>query len=101
MFTLLCILAVVYVFLKVSNTRAEFARRDAERERREQAEAAAMEESFEEEEIRKSAVDVEAEIVEDPDAVEFDVLGDDEEEREELKPIEIEIPQAAAVAEEV
>ena len=99
MFTLLCILAVIYVFLKVSNTRAEFARRDAEREAREQAEAVAMEEAFEEEEIRSTAVDVDAETLEDPEDVEFDIVGDDEDEKP--RPIEIEIPQAQAVAEEV
>ena len=43
--TLLVILAVVYVILKVSNTRAAFAEKDAERERleREAAEAEAEE----------------------------------------------------------
>ncbi len=66
---ILVILAVAYVVLKVINTRAEFARRDAEREAEEaeRAEAAAreLEELEEEEEIRNSAVDVEAETIEE------------------------------------
>lgn len=66
---LLVILAVTYVVLKVINTRAEFARRDAEREAEEaamaEAAAAELEELEEEEEIRKTAVDVEAETIED------------------------------------
>ena len=45
---LLAVLAIAYVVLKVINTRAEFARRDAERMRREQEAEAAMEEAEEE-----------------------------------------------------
>ncbi len=78
MFTLLCILAIIYGVLKFLNLRDEFRRRDAARAERE-AEAAAMEEAMEEaaeeEEIRNNAVDVEAEIVDD--AVEFDVADAD------------------------
>ena len=63
-FALLVILAVAYVFLKVSNVRAELARKDAERLREEQAAQEAMEEAEEEAEMRASAVDVEAETIE-------------------------------------
>ena len=75
MFTgsILLILAIVYIVLKILNTRAEFARRDAERIRREQEAEAAMDEAAEEEEIRETAVDVEAETIsnDDSDAEEF------------------------------
>ncbi len=63
-FALLVILAVAYVFLKVSNVRAEFARKDAERLREEQAAQEAMEEAEEEAEMRAAAVDVDAETIE-------------------------------------
>ena len=62
---LLAVLAVAYIVLKVINTRAEFARRDAEMARREQEALEAMEEAEEEEEIRRTAVDVDAETVGD------------------------------------
>ena len=70
---LLAVLALVYIVLKISNTRAEFARRDAERLREQQAAEAAMEEAAEDEEIRRTAIDVEAETInnEDLDAEEF------------------------------
>ena len=70
---LLAVLAIAYIVLKVINTRAEFARRDAERLRREQEAEAALEEAEEEEEIRRTAVDVEAETIDndDLDAEEF------------------------------
>ena len=75
MFTgsILLILAIAYIVLKILNTRAEFARRDAERIRREQEAEAAMDEAAEEEEIRETAVDVEAETIsnDDSDAEEF------------------------------
>lgn len=64
---LLAILAVTYVFLKVSNTRAKFAEEDARREAEEEAARLAAEEEAEEEIIREEAVDVEADVV-DPDA---------------------------------
>ena len=68
MFTLICILAVVYVFLKVSNTRARFAERDAENARKAAEEAAAAKEAAEDEMIRAEALDVDAEVIEnDPD----------------------------------
>lgn len=72
--SILLILAIVYIILKVSNTRAEFARRDAERIRREQEAEAAMEEAAEEEEIRDNAVDVEAETIQDGDTEEDGVI---------------------------
>ena len=62
--SLLLILAIAYIVLKVSNTRAEFAKRDAERLRQEQEAEAAMEEAAEELEIRETAVDVVAETTE-------------------------------------
>ena len=64
--TLLAILAIAYIVLKISNTRAEFARRDAQRLREQQ-------EAEEEEEIRRTAIDVEAETIDndDLDAEEF------------------------------
>ena len=70
---LLAVLAIAYIVLKILNTRAEFARRDAERMRREQEAEAAMEETEEEEEIRRTAIDVEAETIDndDLDAEEF------------------------------
>ena len=70
---LLAVLAIAYIVLKILNTRAEFARRDAERMRREQEAEAAMEEAEEEEEIRRTAIDVEAETIDndDLDAEEF------------------------------
>ena len=72
---LLAVLALAYILLKVSNTRAEFARRDAQKQRELQEAEAAMEEMAEEEEIRRSAVDVEAETIDnaDLDAEEFTV----------------------------
>lgn len=76
MFTILVILALIYAALKFSNTRAEFQRRDAERAREEQEAQAAMEEFEEEEEIRRAAVDVDAEVVED--AAEFEVQPADD-----------------------
>ena len=79
MFTLLCILAVIYVFLKISNTRARFEASDAQRA----AEQAAAEEDYEEEleeieeqeEIRRNAVDVESETIDtsEPEDVAFTV----------------------------
>lgn len=75
MFTLMVILAVIYVFLKVSNTRAKFAEADARRAAEEaaQAEAEAMEEFEEEEEIRNTAIDVDADTIEtsEPEDVAF------------------------------
>ncbi len=62
-FSLLIILAVAYVILKTLNMRAEFARRDAEKARQEQAMQDAMEEAEEEAEMRAAAIDVEAETI--------------------------------------
>ena len=68
MFKLVIVLAVIYIVLKILNTRARFAEADAKREAeeqrlREEAEAADEEEA-EEEKIRAEAVDVEAEVIE-------------------------------------
>ena len=57
---LLAALAVAYVFLKVSNTRARFAEEDARRAAEEEEERL---EAEEEEEIRSEAIDVEAETI--------------------------------------
>ena len=74
-FSILVILAVAYVILKTLNVRAEFARRDAERAREEQAAMEAMEEAEEEAEIRASAIDVDAETIDndEPDDEVFEV----------------------------
>lgn len=60
---LLAALAVAYVFLKVSNTRARFAEEDARRAAEEAAEEEERLEAEEEEEIRIEAIDVEAETI--------------------------------------
>ena len=93
--TLLAILAIAYIVLKISNTRAEFARRDAQRLREQQEAEAAMEELAEEEEIRRSAVDVEAETInnEDLDAEEFVVEPVPEQEED----VVIEVPEYETV----
>ena len=93
--TLLAILAIAYIVLKISNTRAEFARRDAQRLREQQEAEAAMEELAEEEEIRRSAVDVEAETIdnEDLDAEEFVVEPVPEQEEDTV----IEVPEYETV----
>ena len=68
MFTILLILTIIYAIFKFLNMRAEFERRDAERAARE-AEAAAQMEAFEEEEeIRSTAIDVEADTIETTEA---------------------------------
>lgn len=73
MFTaLIGILAVAYIILKISNTRAEFARRDAENARRAAEAEERMEEELEEAEIRANAIDVEARIDDNTEGV-FDV----------------------------
>jgi hypothetical protein len=60
MFTILVILAVAYVVLKVLNTNARFASKDAEREAEERAAMEAeIEEEMEVRGIRFEAVDVE------------------------------------------
>ena len=66
---LIVILALAYIVLKVINTRAEFAEKDAEMLRQEQEAQAAMEEEAEEAEIRAAAVDVEAETLEDEETI--------------------------------
>lgn len=63
--SLLVILAVIYIILKVLNTKARFEKEDAERAAREAEAAAALEE---EAEIRLEAIDVE-EVETIPDSV--------------------------------
>ena len=80
MFKLILILAVIYIVLKIINTNAKLAEKEARRaeeeeERRRQAE--------EDEMTRDEAVDVEAEVYEDPEdggEVIPDVVPDTEEE---------------------
>ena len=64
MFKLIVILAVIYVVLKVLNTRAKFAEADARREAEEQRLREEAEAEAEEELMREEAVDVEAEVIE-------------------------------------
>lgn len=68
MFTILLILTIIYAIFKFLNMRAEFERRDAERAAREAEAAAQMEEFEEEEEIRSTAIDVEADTIETTEA---------------------------------
>ena len=64
MFKLLVVLAIVYIVLKVSNTRAKFAEADARREAEEQRLREDAEAEAEDELTREEAVDVEAEVIE-------------------------------------
>ena len=64
MFKILVVLAIVYIVLKVINTRAKFAEADARREAEEQRLREEAEAEAEEELIREEAVDVEAEVIE-------------------------------------
>lgn len=75
MFTLLVILAIIYIVLKVLNTRARFAESDARRAAEEAAAEEAKEEFEEAEEIKNSAIDVEADTIEtsEPEDVAFAV----------------------------
>ncbi|MBQ6315744.1 MAG: hypothetical protein IKE85_06920 [Mogibacterium sp.] len=68
MFTILLILTIIYAIFKFLNMRAEFERRDAERAAREAEAAAQMEEFEEEEEMRSTAIDVEADTIETTEA---------------------------------
>ena len=65
MFKILIVLAVIYVVLKVLNTRARFAEADARREAEEQRLIEEAEAAAEDELTRETAVDVEAEVIED------------------------------------
>ena len=67
MFKLLVVLAIAYVVLKVLNTRAKFAEADARREAEEQRLKEEAEAEAEEEIIRETAVDVDAEVIENAD----------------------------------
>ena len=74
MFKILIVLAVIYVVLKVLNTRARFAEADAKREAEEQRLIEEAEAAAEDELTRETAVDVEAEVIEDAaDAVAAEV----------------------------
>ncbi|MBQ6439771.1 MAG: hypothetical protein IJJ06_06450 [Mogibacterium sp.] len=64
MFKLLVILAVIYIVLKVLNTRAKFAEADARREAEEQRLREEAEAEAEDEMIREEAVDVDPEVIE-------------------------------------
>ena len=64
MFKLLVVLAIVYIVLKVINTRAKFAEADARREAEEQRLREEAEAAAEDELTREEAVDVEAEVIE-------------------------------------
>lgn len=61
--TLMAILAVAYVFLKISNTRAKFAEYDARKAAEEEAARQEAEEAAEEELVRAEAIDVDAETI--------------------------------------
>ena len=63
MFKLLVVLAIVYIVLKVINTRAKFAEADARREAEEQRLREEAEAEAEDELTREEAVDVEAEEI--------------------------------------
>ena len=74
MFKLIIVLAVVYVVLKVINTRAKFAEADARREAEEQRLREEAEAAAEDELTREEAVDVEAEVIENaPEAASDEV----------------------------
>ena len=64
MFKLLVVLAIVYIVLKVINSRAKFAEADARREAEEQRLREEAEAEAEDELTREEAVDVEAEVIE-------------------------------------
>ena len=64
MVKLLVVLAIVYIVLKVINTRAKFAEADARREAEEQRLREEAEAEAEDELTREEAVDVEAEVIE-------------------------------------
>ena len=89
--SLLIILSVAYIVLKVSNVRAEFARKDAELARAEQAAREAMEEEAEEAEIRAAAVDVDAETIDNEELEDtvFDVEPASEGSEEDAVVIEV------------
>ena len=74
MFKLLVVLAIAYVVLKVLNTRAKFAEADARREAEEQRLKEEAEAEAEEEIIRETAVDVDAEVIENADEADGEVI---------------------------
>ena len=74
MFKLMIVLAVAYIVLKVLNTRAKFAEADARREAEEQRLKEEAEAEAEEEIIRETAVDVDAEVIENADEADGEVI---------------------------
>ena len=80
MFKLIILLAVIYIVLKVLNTRARFAEADARREAEEQRLKEEAEAAAEDELTREEAVDVDPEVIEheaeevEPEAVEPEVI---------------------------
>lgn len=74
MFKLMIVLAVAYIVLKVLNTRAKFAEADARREAEEQRLKEEAETEAEEEIIRETAVDVDAEVIENADEADGEVI---------------------------
>ena len=64
MFKLILVLAAIYIVLKVLNTRARFAEADAKREAEEQRMREEADAAAEDELIRETAVDVDAEVIE-------------------------------------
>ena len=74
MFKLLVVLAIAYVVLKVLNTRAKFAEADARREAEEQRLKEEAEAEAEEEIMRETAVDVDAEVIENADEADGEVI---------------------------
>ena len=87
MFKLIIVLAVVYVVLKVINTRAKFAEADARREAEEQRLREEAEAAAEDELTREEAVDVDAEVIENEPEEVVDV---------EAEPVEDEAEAAVA-----
>ncbi len=65
MFKLLVALVIIYIILKVINTRARFADADAARQAKEEQARLAQEEAEEEAKMRSEAVDVDAEVEND------------------------------------
>ena len=74
MFKLLVVLAVAYVVLKVLNTRAKFAEADARREAEEQRLREEADAEAEDELTRETAVDVDAEVIENADEADGEVI---------------------------
>ena len=75
---LMALLIGAYIFLKISNTNAKLAEKDAMRAAEAEAARQAAEEAEEEEQIRAEAIDVEAEVIgEDAEPAPADVMDDE------------------------